>query len=184
MATSCGSRARNGTQNGTFWGAQRFFLRRDAEARQQATMMPAAEKKRKRADEADGKAAKKAALAVLLQKVRALPGPEKAIPCDTRIFCAKNCPGTPVYDTCDEVRKKSLEFMAASGMTQTAFVTEIGCHAPSWNSFSKMKSTFQGHNPGAGNGSYWGAYDFLEKARAPHLAAARARLHDDARLTS
>ena len=97
----------NGTQNGTFWGAQRFFLRRDAEKRAAAAMMPTAEKKRKREHQADEKAAKKTQLAELLQKVRALPGPEKSVPCRPPI-CAKNCPGTAVYDTCDEVRKKSL----------------------------------------------------------------------------
>ena len=154
----------NGTQNGTFWGAQRFFLRRDAEKRAAAAMMPTAEKKRKREHQADEKAAKKTHLAELLQKVRALPGPEKSVPCRPPI-CAKNCPGTAVYDTCDEVRKKSLEFMAATGMTQSAFIKEIGCHPPSWNSFIKMKSRFDGHNPGAGNGCYWGAYNFLEKVR-------------------
>ena len=154
----------NGTQNGTFWGAQRFFLRRDAEKRTAAAMMPTAEKKRKREHQADEKAAKKTQLAELLQKVRALPGPEKSVPCRPPI-CAKNCPGTAVYDTCDEVRKKSLEFMAATGMTQSAFIKEIGCHPPSWNSFIKMKSRFDGHNPGAGNGCYWGAYNFLEKVR-------------------
>ena len=154
----------NGTQNGTFWGAQRFFLRRDAEKRAEAAMMPTAEKKRKRVDQADDKTAKKTQLAELLQKVRALPGPEKARPCHPP-FCAKNCPGTAVYDTCDEVRKKSLGFMAASGMTQSAFIKEIGSHPPSWNSFIKMKGKFEGHNPGAGNGCYWGAYDFLEKVR-------------------
>ena len=154
----------NGTQNGTFWGAQRFFLRRDAEKRAAASMMPTAEKKRKREHQADEKAAKKTQLAELLQKVRALPGPEKSVPCRPPI-CAKNCPGTAVYDTCDEVRKKSLEFMAATGMTQSAFIKEIGCHPPSWNSFIKMKSRFDGHNPGAGNSCYWGAYNFLEKVR-------------------
>ncbi len=154
----------NGTQNGTFWGAQRFFLRRDAEKRAAAAMMPTAEKKRKREHQADEKAAKKTQLAELLQKVRALPGPEKSVPCRPPI-CAKNCPGTAVYDTCDEVRKKSLEFMAATGMTQSAFIKEIGCHPPSWNSFIKMKSRFDGHNPGAGNSCYWGAYNFLEKVR-------------------
>ena len=133
----------NGTQNGTFWGAQRFFLRRDAEKRAEAAMMPTAEKKRKRVDQADDKTAKKTQLAELLQKVRALPGPEKARPCHPP-FCAKNCPGTAVYDTCDEVRKKSLGFMAASGMTQSAFIKEIGSHPPSWNSFIKMKGKFEG----------------------------------------
>ena len=154
----------NGTQNGTFWGAQRFFLRRDAEKRAAAAMMPTAEKKRKREHQADEKAANKTQLAELLQKVRALPGPEKSVPCRPPI-CAKNCPGTAVYDTCDEVRKKSLELMAATGMTQSAFIKEIGCHPPSWNSFIKMKSRFDGHNPGAGNSCYWGAYNFLEKVR-------------------
>ena len=118
----------NGTQNGTFWGAQRFFLRRDAEKRAAAAMMPTAEKKRKREHQADEKAAKKTQLAELLQKVRALPGPEKSVPCRPPI-CAKNCPGTAVYDTCDEVRKKSLEFMASTGMTQTAFLREIASTA-------------------------------------------------------
>ena len=70
-----------------------------------------------------------------------------------------------VYDTCDEVRKKSLEFIAESGMTQSAYIKEIGTHPPSWNSFIKMQSTFPGHNPGAGNKAYPGAYYFLEKVR-------------------
>ena len=60
-----------------------------------------------------------------------------------------------MYDTCDEVRKKSLEFMASTGMTQTAFLREIASTAGkptpvapnSWGNFIKMKSAFQGHNP-------------------------------------
>ena len=137
---------------------------RPREKRTEAAMMPTAEKKRKREEDAGSKATKKTALEELLGKVRAMPDPEKVAPCYPP-FCQKNCPGTAVYDTCDEVRKKSLEFMAATGMTQSAFIKEIGSHPPSWNSFIKMKSRFDGHNPGAGNGCYWGAYNFLEKVR-------------------
>ena len=146
----------NGTQNGTFWGAQRFFMARDAakkvEKKVAAAMMPTAEKKRKRESEADDKASKKSALEGLLAKAR-----------DAELTRKVEAEG--VYDTCDEVRKKSLELMASTGMTQTAFIKEIGSHPPSWSSFIKMKSKFKGHNPGAGNGAYPGAYYLLEKVR-------------------
>lgn len=142
----------NGTQNQTFWGATRYFVAREAAAKVAKAVMPTAEKKRKRESEVSEKAAKKSALDALLAKVR-----------DPALTAKVEAEG--VYDTCDEVRKKSLAFMAETGMTQTAFIKEIGSHPPSWSSFIKMKSKFAGHNPGAGNGAYPGAYYLLEKVR-------------------
>ena len=156
----------NGSQNGTFWGATRFFTAREKSAKaekaaEKAAMatMPAAEKKRKREADAAASSSKKNSLADLLAKVRAVDDSEVS--------------SKGVYDTCDEVRKKSLEFMASTGMTQTAFLREIASTAGkptpvapnSWGNFIKMKSAFQGHNPGAGNRSYPEAYYFLEKVR-------------------
>ena len=105
----------NGTQNGTFWGAQRFFIAREAEAKAAKAaekMLPTAEKKRKRDADADGKQAKKTALAALLEKARST-----VLPANQGVF-----------DSCDEVRKKSLEFMASTGMTQTAFIKVASTH--------------------------------------------------------
>ena len=156
----------NGSQNGTFWGATRSFTSREKSAKaekaaEKAAMatMPAAEKKRKREADAAASSSKKNSLADLLAKVRAVDDSEVS--------------SKGVYDTCDEVRKKSLEFMASTGMTQTAFLREIASTAGkptpvapnSWGNFIKMKSAFQGHNPGAGNRSYPEAYYFLEKVR-------------------
>ena len=156
----------NGSQNGTFWGATRFFTAREKTAKaekaaEKAAMatMPAAEKKRKREADAAASSSKKNSLADLLAKVRAVDDDEVS--------------SKGVYDMCDEVRKKSLEFMASTGMTQTAFLREIASTAGkptpvapnSWGNFIKMKSAFQGHNPGAGNRSYPEAYYFLEKVR-------------------
>ena len=156
----------NGSQNGTFWGATRFFTAREKSAKaekaaEKAAMatMPAAEKKRKREADVAAASSKKSSLADLLAKVRAVDDSEVS--------------SKGVYDTCDEVRKKSLEFMASTGMTQTAFLREIASTAGkptpvapnSWGNFIKMKSAFQGHNPGAGNRSYPEAYYFLEKVR-------------------
>lgn len=142
----------NGTQNGTYWGAQRFFTARDASAKAAKALAPTAEKKRKRESEVSEKAAKKSALEALLVKTR-----------DPALKARVEAEG--VFDTCDEVRKKSLEFLAATGMSQSAFIKEIGSHPPSWSNFIKMKSRFAGHNPGAGNGAYPGAYYLLEKVR-------------------
>ena len=71
-----------------------------------------------------------------------------------------------VYDTCDAVRKKSLEFMVQNAMSKAAFLREIGgVNSNSWLRFSTNKSQFKGHNPGAGNSAYPKAYYFLEKVR-------------------
>lgn len=142
----------NGMQNGTFWGAQRYFVARDVAKKMEKAAMPTAEKKRKRESEISDKSSKKSSLEALLAKVR-----------DAELTRKVEAEG--VYDTCDEVRKKSLEFIASSGMSQTAFIKEIGSHPPSWSSFIKMKAKFKGHNPGAGNGAYPGAYYMLEKVR-------------------
>lgn len=148
----------NGTQNGVFWGAQRFFVKREAadkkrKAEEKAAQkhLPAADRKRKLEEAAGQMASKKSTLDELLAKIRAIDADVER---------------HGIYDTCDEVRKKSLEFMAEYGMTQASFLREIGGIAGnSWNSFIKMKSAFKGHNPGAGNRSYTAAYYFLERAR-------------------
>ena len=140
----------NGSGNGTFWGATRFFTAREKSAKaekaaEKAAMatMPAAEKKRKREADAAASSSKKNSIADLLAKVRAVDDDEVS--------------SKGVYDTCDEVRKKSLEFMASTGMTQTAFLREIASTAgkptpvapnpPPDDRRSSLRSPWQGRIP-------------------------------------
>lgn len=208
----------NGTQNQTFWGAQRFFVAREAASKAAKAAMPTVEKKRKRESEVSDKAAKKSALCACGERTIVplqCPIPshlrDRRIARDTLLAKVRDPALTAkveaegVYDTCDEVRKKALAFMAArcetgsapaplararrcadhsegsgsyavSGMSQTAFTKEIGSHPPSWSSFIKMKSQFAGHNPGAGNGAYPGTREQRPRSVSVAPGAAAERL--------
>ena len=71
-------------------------------------------------------------------------------------------PQPDVYDDCDDVRKKSLEFLAKYGVPTASFLRAIGnVNSNSWRTFLAAKGPAQG----AGNVSYPKAYAFLEKLR-------------------
>ncbi|EMR61343.1 hypothetical protein UCREL1_11736 [Eutypa lata UCREL1] len=75
----------------------------------------------------------------------------------------------PVYDTCDEVRKKIRAFLKKPDVTQAAFCRAIGDSFPEKRSIqSRQLSTFLGRKgPTAGNTSavFYGSYVFFEKMR-------------------
>lgn len=75
----------------------------------------------------------------------------------------------PVYDTCDEVRKKIRAFLKKPDVTQAAFCRAIGDSFPEKRSIqSRQLSTFLGRKgPTAGNTSavFYGSYVFFEKLR-------------------
>ncbi|RYP46569.1 hypothetical protein DL768_007251 [Monosporascus sp. mg162] len=75
----------------------------------------------------------------------------------------------PVYDTCDEVRKKIRAFLKKADVTQAAFCRAIGESFPEKRSIqSRQLSTFLGRKgPTAGNTSsvFYGSYVFFEKLR-------------------
>ncbi|GMH92217.1 hypothetical protein TrVE_jg8993 [Triparma verrucosa] len=70
-----------------------------------------------------------------------------------------------VFDSCDDVRRKSLEFMATHKCTRAAFLRALcpgnRVKPKSW----KVFTGFVGEFAGAGNRSYFLAYYFLEKLR-------------------
>lgn len=73
-----------------------------------------------------------------------------------------------VYDSCAEVRKQSVKFLALNSISKAVFLREIGnVNSKTWNSFMGFKGTGIGvmQQPGAGNSGYQKAYYFFEKMR-------------------
>ncbi|TGO35685.1 hypothetical protein BHYA_0150g00090 [Botrytis hyacinthi] len=75
----------------------------------------------------------------------------------------------PIYDSCDEVRKKIRAYLREPGVTQAAFLREIAKTYPEEKKIqSKVLNDFLGKKrPSAGNTSstYYAAYVFFEKVR-------------------
>ncbi|KAI9370817.1 hypothetical protein BJX61DRAFT_67558 [Aspergillus egyptiacus] len=77
----------------------------------------------------------------------------------------------PMFDTCDEVRKKIRAFLRKSGMTRTAFCREISKTLPDRDGkslqTSPLNSFLAKSGPAAGNQSliFYAAYVFFEKLR-------------------
>lgn len=75
----------------------------------------------------------------------------------------------PVYDTCDEIRKKISAYLREPGVTQAAFLREIAKTYPEEKKIQpKILSDFLGKKgPTAGNTSsaYYASYVFFEKIR-------------------
>ena len=68
----------------------------------------------------------------------------------------------PVYDDCDKVRKKSLDFLSKFSIKVSEWLRLIGnVNSKSWKDFL----TYRGERAGAANRSYYAAYVFLEKVR-------------------
>lgn len=75
----------------------------------------------------------------------------------------------PVYDTCDEIRKKIRAFLKHDGLTQAAFVREISKSFPderkvsprNLQSFLGLKGPLSGNT----NKTFYAAYVFFEKLR-------------------
>ena len=140
----------SGSENGVYWGAHRFFFKRDQQKKAEAKKLSAADKKRKAQENSADQSLKKSKIVDLLKAVADITleaGPDGSV---------------PVFDDCDDVRKKSLEFMAANGMSKAEWLRLIGDIASkSWRDFV----AFKGAGKGAANSSYPSAYYFLEKVR-------------------
>ena len=75
----------------------------------------------------------------------------------------------PVYDTCDEVRRKIRAYLTNPNVTQAGFLRAIAQTHPEGKKFqSKSLNDFMNkHGPNAGNtsGVFYAAYVFFEKLR-------------------
>mmetsp|Transcript_8628 Transcript_8628/g.14334 ORF Transcript_8628/g.14334 Transcript_8628/m.14334 type:complete len:213 (-) Transcript_8628:275-913(-) len=142
----------NGTQNGVYWGAQRFFIKREEKAKVAKASLPKADRKRKATEEAGEKAEKKLRLSSLLTSLDAI-----------------QLDNDNVYDDCDDIRKKSNEFIAAHCPSLSDWYKAIGnVQSKQWNDFMRHK----GAGAGAAGKSYVNAYILLEKYRI-HTGAAK-----------
>jgi hypothetical protein len=144
-----------GTGNGTFWGATRFFQRREAAAQAQKKAVPASERKRKSADEAAERAAKKRAGEALLARIAA-----------TELEQLDENGSAVVYDDCDDVRRACAAFLAEGLTSQAAFLAALEPRGPPVNGNS-LGSFLRGKGAmdGSGNKTYRLAYAFFERRR-------------------
>ena len=75
----------------------------------------------------------------------------------------------PIYDTCNEIRKKIAAYLRGPGITQAGFLRELGKMYPEPKKISAAQlKTFQGKKgPLEGNSSnvFYAAYVFFEKIR-------------------
>lgn len=154
-----------GSDNGTYAGSLQFFHKREKASKIAKTNMSSDDKKRKREETSS----KKNSLNVLLAKIEGIALPPVSCPQEVLGYQTLTYGDFPVLDSCDDVRKKSLEFMAKNNVTTNAFIKVINVNSKSWKSFMELKGGDQiSMQPGAGNGSYPAAYSFLEKIRIAH----------------
>ena len=123
-----------------------------------ATSKPAKRLKTTPIDKKEAKAALKAAAASLLDV--------------SSIVNLKPDEPTPVYDTCDTIRRKIRAMLAKDGVTQADFLRAIVTAAYGHNSTKKIQASslysfLKQKGPLAGNtsGVYYAAYVFFEKLR-------------------
>ena len=145
----------NGTHNSVYWAAKKYFLSISQESESSA-------KKRKWEQEQLNQL-KKTKLQMKLEK-RALKSYNKDLfesVLDIQLL-GENESKVPVYDSCDEIREKSLDFIDQCGLRTKEWLRLIGnVNTKSWNDFL----SYQGEKAGASNRSYYYSYVFLEKVR-------------------
>ncbi|KAL5323559.1 hypothetical protein ACEPPN_008098 [Leptodophora sp. 'Broadleaf-Isolate-01'] len=73
----------------------------------------------------------------------------------------------PVYDSCDEIRRKIRQYISKTGMTQAAFAREIAKSFHPEKKVSGLAAFLGKKGPAAGNTSsvFYGSYVFFEKMR-------------------
>ncbi|KAI1023022.1 hypothetical protein LB503_000447 [Fusarium chuoi] len=75
----------------------------------------------------------------------------------------------PIYDTCDEIRKKIRPMLAKEGMTQAAFIRALNKNLPEGKSVSPANMRYfmgrKGVRDGNTNITFYAAYVFFEKKR-------------------
>ncbi|KAF9774484.1 hypothetical protein IL306_007504 [Fusarium sp. DS 682] len=142
---------RTGTWDGentdTYIKAHRFFKKRELQG------LPLKANKPKKAKTAASAKALEEALDV--SNVDPLPG---------------EADGTvPIYDTCDEIRKKIRPMLAKEGMTQAAFIRALNKNLPEGKSVSPANLRYfmgrKGVRDGNTNITFYAAYVFFEKKR-------------------
>ncbi|RLN92429.1 hypothetical protein BBJ28_00009984 [Nothophytophthora sp. Chile5] len=142
----------SGSMNQTYEGAAIFFYRRERDATKEKEAMKKTDRKRKVAEEREERAKKRKDGPELIKRIL-----------DTELEEADEDGSVPVYDDCDEIRKKINSFLAEKVTTQTAFLRALGdINANSLRSFFSMK---RGAGSGAANVVYRTAYVFFEKKR-------------------
>jgi len=170
-----------GIDNGTYRGAITFFNMRAKVQKDTKANLSSEEKKRKREVDKVSKSSKKAAVSDVLQLIQGVTLPRIVVEADSSIS-EKNYGEFPVYDSCDDVRKKSLEFIA-NGTKTAAFLRLIDVNPKSWNSFMEFRGggDVVYCQPGAGNTAYPKAYAFFEKIRiANNIAKSQKRIQFEA----
>ncbi|EGZ18987.1 hypothetical protein PHYSODRAFT_315427 [Phytophthora sojae] len=140
-----------GCSNTTYLGASEFFYRRERRAKLDKKKQKAGDKKRKVTEQREEKAKKAKDGADLLKRIE-----------ETELEDEGECGYPPVFDDCDEIRKKISVFLGENIVTQTAFLKALGNVANSLRSFMSMK---RGAGSGAANVVYRKAYVFFEKKR-------------------
>ncbi|KAI7772787.1 hypothetical protein LZL87_005512 [Fusarium oxysporum] len=75
----------------------------------------------------------------------------------------------PIYDTCDEIRKKIRPMLAKEGMTQAAFIRALNKNLPEGKNVSPANMRYfmcrKGVRDGNTNITFYAAYVFFEKKR-------------------
>ena len=151
-----------GSDNYTYWSATRFFLNRQKTA-------AAVPKPKKVAAEKAG------AWDSLLRDVETVPNTYQVVTVPPHHYKKRLSP--PLFDTCDEVRKKMLELQSITGCTTAAILRALDVNSNSWTPFVSQK----GKTAGAGSCCYYKAYVFLERLRvARGEAKTKARLAAEA----
>ena len=152
-----------GIDNGTYQGAVTFFNMRERVQKETQASLTSEEKKRKRDEDSVEKSSKKSSLSDIVQSIQDVTLPNTIVRENSSLLVHGDF---PVYDTCDEVRKKALEFIANNGST-ASFLKIIGVNPKSWKSFMEFRGGGETvyFQPGAGNSAYPKAYEFFEKLR-------------------
>ncbi|RSM18965.1 hypothetical protein CDV31_002288 [Fusarium ambrosium] len=142
---------RTGTWDGdncdTYHKAHRFFKKRELQG------LPLKAPKPKKPKTAAS--VKAAAEALDVSGVDELPGEETG--------------SVPIFDTCEEIRKKIRHVLARDGITQAAFIREINKSLPEGQSVSAANMRYfmgrKGPRDGNTNITFYAAYIFFEKKR-------------------
>merc|ERR1740139_678782 len=145
----------NGTQNGIYWGAAKFFERTKLAEEWEKKYNPATAK-RKRESAAAQKKISKSKLNDISSKIT--------------IDYSKG----PIYDSCPDIRRKITAFLKSSGTTGAAFCRLIDVPSNSLMRFMKYKpvigtatsvESMRYQQPGAAMSIYPSAYHFFERLR-------------------
>jgi len=145
----------NGTQNGVYWGAAKFFARKKLGEEWEKKFRPAAAKRKREGAATERKNARKK-LDEAASKLSA------------------DYAEGPVYDSCPDVRRKITAFLKSSGTTATAFCRMVDVPSNALTRFMKYKpvsgtaksaESMRYSQPGAAMSIYPRAYHFFERLR-------------------